>query len=110
MLSVPYALYAKKAGNVPTNVGELANDANYITLEDVPGIPSNVSAFTNDAGYVTSQDIPTIPTNVSEFADDAHYMSNAECADVNLCALANALSQLQALVEEQQSRIEELES
>ena len=32
MLSVPYALYAKEAGNVPQSVGELTNDANYITL------------------------------------------------------------------------------
>ena len=31
--AVPYALYAKEAGNVPQNVGELTNDANYITLE-----------------------------------------------------------------------------
>ena len=32
LLSVPYALYAKEAGNVPQSVGELTNDANYITL------------------------------------------------------------------------------
>ena len=35
MLSVPYALYAKEAGNIPT-------------------VPTNVSAFTNDAGYLTT--------------------------------------------------------
>lgn len=35
MLSVPYALYAKDAGNIPT-------------------VPANVSAFTNDAGYLTT--------------------------------------------------------
>ena len=35
MLSVPYALYAKEAGNIPT-------------------VPANVSAFTNDAGYLTT--------------------------------------------------------
>ena len=97
LLSVPYALYAKEAGNVPTNVGELTNDANYITLEDVPGIPSNVSAFTNDAGYLTGYTetdpqynawdkdyndlinkptIPTVPTNVSAFTNDAGYLTN----------------------------------
>ena len=35
LLSVPYALYSKEAGNVPV-------------------IPTNVSAFINDAGYLTS--------------------------------------------------------
>ena len=104
LLSVPYALYAKEAGNIPTNVGELTNDANYITLEDVPGIPTNVSAFTNDAGYITgytetdptvpawakeatkpaydyseianTPTIPTVPTNVSAFTNDAGYLTN----------------------------------
>ncbi len=70
LLSVPYALYAKEAGNVPQNVGELTNDVNYITLAQVPAQvnadwdatngaaqilnkPTDVSAFTNDAGYIT---------------------------------------------------------
>ena len=60
LLSVPYALYAKDAGNVPT-------------------VPVNVSAFTNDAGYITAQDIPeipTVPTNVSAFVNDVPYMTS----------------------------------
>lgn len=60
LLSVPYALYAKEAGNVPT-------------------VPTNVSAFTNDAGYLTAQDIPdipTVPTNVSAFENDVPYLTS----------------------------------
>ena len=60
MMSVPYALYANEAGNVPD-------------------VPNNVSAFTNDAGYITAQDIPaipTVPTNVSAFTNDAGYLSS----------------------------------
>ena len=60
LLSVPYALYAKDAGNIPT-------------------VPANVSAFTNDAGYITAQDIPeipTVPTNVSAFVNDVPYMTS----------------------------------
>ena len=67
LLSVPYALYAKDAGNgfsgdyndltnlpqIPQNVSELTNDAGYITMDSVPAIPTNVSAFNNDAGYLT---------------------------------------------------------
>ena len=72
LLSVPYALYAEEAGNgfsgdyndltntpqIPQSVGELANDANYITVNDIPEIPTvptNVSAFTNDVPYLTAE-------------------------------------------------------
>ena len=87
LLSVPYALYASKAGNVPQNVGELTNDANYITLEQVPEIPANVSAFNNDAGYITMDSVPAIPdipTNVSAFQNDANYITLSQVpAQVN---------------------------
>jgi len=99
MLSVPYALYAKEAGNIPTiptNVSAFANDAGYITSEGIPVVPTNVSAFTNDAGYLTSYTetdpqfnawdkdyndlinkptIPTVPTNVSAFNNDVGYIT-----------------------------------
>ena len=116
LMSVPYALYAKEASNVPTNVGELTNDANYITLEDVPDIPSNVSAFTNDAGYLTNYtetdptvpawakeankptynyseivntpELPTVPTNVSAFTNDAGYLTNYTETDPTVPAWA----------------------
>jgi uncharacterized protein (TIGR02145 family) len=69
LLSVPYAFYAKEAGNgfsgdyndltnkptIPQSVGELTNDANYITMDSVP---TNVSAYTNDAGYITLEQVP----------------------------------------------------
>ncbi|MCR4873838.1 MAG: fibrobacter succinogenes major paralogous domain-containing protein [Bacteroidales bacterium] len=91
LLSVPYALFAKEAGNVPASVGELANDANYITLEDVPEIPSYVSAFANDAGYITMDSIPaipTVPTNVSAFTNDAGYITSYTETDPNVPAWA----------------------
>ena len=98
LLSVPYALYAKEAGNsfsgdyndltntpaiptVPTNVSAFTNDAGYITLDSIPTfptVPTNVSEFTNDAGYITAQDIPvipTVPTEVSAFTNDARYIT-----------------------------------
>lgn len=90
MLSVPYALYAKDAGNIPT-------------------IPTNVSAFDNDAGYLTNYTendpvfnawdknyndltnkpmIPTIPTNVSAFTNDAGYITSYTETDPNVPAWA----------------------
>ena len=116
LLSVPYALYSKEAGNgfsgdyndltnrpqIPQSVGELTNDANYITINDIPDIPTvptNVSAFNNDAGYITLEQvpaqvnadwnamegaaeilnkpaIPTVPTDVSAFTNDAGYLTS----------------------------------
>ena len=49
LLSVPYALYAKEAGN------GFSGDYNDLTnAPTIPTMPTNVSAFTNDAGYVTN--------------------------------------------------------
>ena len=85
LLSVPYALYAKNAGNIPTvpdNVSAFTNDAGYITEQDIPDIPTvptNVSAFINDVGYITMDSIPSIPivpTNVSAFTNDAGYLTS----------------------------------
>ncbi|MDY6348341.1 MAG: hypothetical protein SPL42_07960, partial [Bacteroidales bacterium] len=99
LMSVPYALYAKEAGNIPTvpaNVSAFTNDAGYITAQDipeVPTVPTNVSAFTNDAGYITAQDIPTIPTvptNVSAFTNDAGYLTNFTETDPTVPAWAKA--------------------
>jgi uncharacterized protein (TIGR02145 family) len=93
---------------IPQTVGELTNDANYITLEQVPAqvnadwnatsgaaeilnkptiptVPTDVSAFNNDAGYITNADIPeisTVPTNVSAFNNDAGYITNADIPEI----------------------------
>ena len=98
LLSVPYALYAKEAGN------SFSGDYNDLTnTPDIPTVPTNVSAFTNDAGYITgytetdptvpawakeankptynyseivnTPTIPTVPTNVSAFTNDAGYLT-----------------------------------
>ena len=92
LLSVPYALYAKDAGN------GFSGDYNDLTnTPEIPTVPANVSAFTNDAGYLTGYTetdpqfnawdkdyndlinkpiIPTVPTNVSAFTNDAGYLTN----------------------------------
>ena len=98
---------------IPTDVSAFNNDAGYITESDLPAMPTKVSELTNDAGYITEYDlpaIPTVPTDVSAFNNDAGYVSNAACDGVDLCMLAALLTQLQYLVEQQQTRIEALES
>ena len=65
--------------NVPSKVSDLQNDSGFITLNDV-NIPTKVSQLQNDSGYLTSADVtvPTVPTNVSEFNNDAGYLTNAD--------------------------------
>ena len=49
LLSVPYALYSKEAGN------GFSGDYNDLTNKpEIPTVPDSVSAFINDAGYLTS--------------------------------------------------------
>ena len=100
LLSVPYALYAKDAGN------GFSGDYNDLTnTPTIPTVPTDVSAFNNDAGYLTSFSetdpqynawnkdyndlinkpiIPTVPSNVSTFVNDAGYITSTQVpAQVN---------------------------
>ena len=98
MLSVPYALYSKEAGN-----GFSGDYNDLVNVPQIPQIPADVSAFNNDAGYITgytetdptvpawakeankptynyseivnTPTIPTVPTNVSAFTNDVGYIT-----------------------------------
>ena len=76
--------------DVPSKVSQLQNDSGFITLNDV-NIPTKVSQLQNDSGYLTSADVtvPTVPTNVSEFTNDAGYLTNA---DLNVPAKTSELT------------------
>ncbi|MBR4646922.1 MAG: hypothetical protein IKO75_07420, partial [Bacteroidales bacterium] len=50
LLSVPYALYAEEAAN--------GFSGDYNDLTNKPTIPQNVGDLTNNAGYITANDIP----------------------------------------------------
>ena len=135
LLSVPYALYANEAGNVPQNVSELTNDANYVTLEQVPAqvnadweatagaaeilnkptipiVPADVSAFNNDAEYIT---IAAVPTQVSAFENDALYITEGELQQtVNVInntfdSVDNVMNDMDNTIDSLRNRIEELE-
>ena len=111
LLSVPYALYAKEAGNA------FSGDYNDLTnTPTIPSVPTNVSAFTNDAGYITGYTetdptvpawakevtkpaydyseiantpvIPTVPANVSAFTNDAGYLTSYTETDPTVPAWA----------------------
>ncbi len=100
LLSVPYALYAKDAGN-----GFSGDYNDLVNVPQIPQIPADVSAFNNDAGYITGYtetdpqynawnkdyndlinkpEIPVVPTNVSAFNNDAGYITMTQVpAQVN---------------------------
>ena len=97
MLSVPYALYAKEAGNIPTvpaNVSAFTNDAGYITgyTETDPTVPAwakeaNKPTY-NYSEIVNTPELPTVPTNVSAFTNDAGYLTNYTETDPTVPAWA----------------------
>ena len=102
LISVPYAMYAQKAGSAVTETDPQFNawDKDYNDLTnrpEIPVVPTNVSAFENDANYLTSYtetdpqfnawdkdyndltnrpEIPVVPTNVSAFENDANYLTS----------------------------------
>ena len=89
LLSVPYALYAKEAGNgFSGNITDYLNattmpavisvltQAGVATQSDIPTVPTNVSAFNNDAGYITISSVPTVPTHLSAYTNDMGFISS----------------------------------
>ena len=119
LLSVPYALYSKEAGN------GFSGDYNDLTnTPTIPTVPANVSAFTNDAGYITgytetdpqynawnkdyndlinTPTIPTVPTDVSVFNNDAGYITAQDIPDIptNVSAFVNDVPYLTSYTEQQ---------
>ena len=86
MLSVPYALYAKEAGNA------FSGDYNDLTNQPlIPTVPTDVSAFNNDAGYLTSyteQQILTI-TNDTIFLTGGSFVKLPSGFDGDYNSLTN---------------------
>ena len=109
LLSVPYALYAKKAENgfsgdyndltnKPQNVSAFTNDAGYINAAQVPAqVNADWNATTGPAEILNKPAIPTVPTNVSAFTNDAEYITNAQLTAL-LFALNNRIDSLQTLL------------
>ncbi|MBP5371680.1 MAG: hypothetical protein J6Y55_07145 [Bacteroidales bacterium] len=86
---------------VPTKVSDLANDANYITLSDVPAtdltgyatkeeLPSveGLASETYVNEKVAAIEIPTVPTKVSDLANDANYITLSDVPATDLTGYA----------------------
>ena len=91
---------------VPTKVSDLDNDANYITLSEVPAtdlsnyatkeevnalnIPSveGLASETYVNEKVASIEIPAVPTKVSDFENDANYITLSEVPTTDLTGYA----------------------
>ena len=78
LLSVPYALYAKAAGN--------GFSGDYNDLTNAPAVPTSLSQLTNDAGFVTA----------------------AGCESVSLCDLQDTLAALRDTITLLQATVEAL--
>lgn len=91
MQSVPYALFAKDAAN--------GFSGNYDDLKNKPTIPQNIGDLTNDAGYITMSDLPT-PSKDGEStgANDAGVVQTDSCGEIDLCELESRFARLQAIL------------
>ena len=101
------SVYAKSE-TVPTKVSDLDNDANYITLDDVPAqdltgyatkeelsalnIPSveGLASETYVNEKVAAIEIPSVPTKVSDFENDANYITLSDVPATDLTDYAKS--------------------
>lgn len=80
--------YAKKT-DLPTKLSQLANDAKFITLEDIPEQEDvDLSAYLTkeeaDKDFAKKTDIPSVPNKVSELENDAKYITLEDVPKVEL--------------------------
>ena len=85
LLSVPYALYAKEAAN--------GFSGDYNDLKNKPAIPQNVGELTNDAGYITLNDLPAPAKGGG--TNDAGVIQTTACGEIDLCELADQLTRME---------------
>ena len=86
LLSVPYALYAREAAN--------GFSGDYNDLKNKPAIPQNVGDLPNDAGYITLGDLPA---QAKGAVNDAGVVQTTACGEVDLCEMASQLAELQQM-------------
>ena len=96
LLSVPYALYSKEAGN--------GFSGDYNDLKNKPTIPQNVGELTNDAGYITLSDIPAASKG-GDSPQNSGVIQTEACGEIDLCQLANLLAQQQTQIEEMRNAL-----
>ena len=87
LLSVPYALYAKEAGN--------SFSGDYNDLKNKPIIPQNVGELANDAGYITLNDLPGLPKG-DNFPKGTGVIQTDACGEIDLCQFLNRFAQIEA--------------
>ena len=88
--SVPYALFAKAAAN--------SFSGDYDDLKNKPMIPQNIGDLTNDAGYLTVNDLPNPSKGGESNANDAGVVQTDSCGEIDLCELVNRFARLQAFL------------
>ena len=92
LLSVPFALYAAKAGSAEVDLSEYAKKteiptavdlSEYAKKTEIPAavdlsgyaLKTEIPAAVDLSGYALKTEIPTVPTKVSVFENDANYLT-----------------------------------
>ena len=91
-----------------STVGTFSADATNNQTVNIT-VPTQTSQLENNSGFITSADLPAVPTNLSQLNNDAGYITAAQCGDVDICAMANQLAQLQQQMAQMQARLDSLE-
>ena len=88
--SVPYALFAKEAAN--------SFSGDYDDLKNKPAIPQNIGDLTNDAGFITVNDLPNPPKGGEGDANVSGVVQTESCGEIDLCELESRLARLRAIL------------
>lgn len=88
--SVPYALFAKESAN--------SFSGDYDDLKNKPAIPQNIGDLTNDAGFITVNDLPNPPKGGEGDANVSGVVQTESCGEIDLCELENRFARLQAIL------------
>jgi len=92
LLSVPYALYAKEAGN------SFSGDYNDLTnAPTIPTVPTDVSAFNNDVPYLTAEQLNSLLGALNSRMDSLQTVLSTQ--NVEIASLSNTLDSLGAFVD-----------
>lgn len=90
LLSVPFAMVADKANNVPAKVSDLDNDANYVSADKIAAyLPTKVTDLENDANFVSADTFASYVVDVNKLTGIIQVSNYVKADTLNSYAKTN---------------------